>query len=181
MMLCPTVALLGLGDPCLTVAGIDTDAPLARPILCASALNELILDMLNKDLRPRGFFTELVGETGVSIAGESEAVVAGDSTKGEPKGDTEASPKLVGANLTGAGKHMCSGMGNGSKELITPAHWSAHSQAQWMQHSQVFHSSDLHPDVCMLEHADVVRTVAGHEHDVVDGLERGEDRLPLSW
>jgi hypothetical protein len=118
MMLCPTVALLGLGDPCLTVAGIDTDAPLAHPILCASALNELILDILNKDLRPRSFFTELVGETGVSIAGESEAVVAGGSTKGEPKGDTEASSNLVGANLTGAGKRICSGMGSGSKELI---------------------------------------------------------------
>jgi hypothetical protein len=49
---------------------------------------------------------------------ESEAVVAGNSTKGEPKGDTEASSNLVGANLTGAGKCMCSGMGNGTKDLI---------------------------------------------------------------
>jgi hypothetical protein len=85
------------------------------------------------------------GETGISITVESEAVVAGGSTKGEPKGDTEASSKLVSANLTGAGKHMCSGMGNGSKELITLARWSAHSQAQWMQCLQVFHSLDLPP------------------------------------
>jgi hypothetical protein len=110
MMLCPTVALLGLSDPCLTIARLYIDAPLARPIHCTSAL---------KDLRPRGF----------SIGVESEAVVAGDSTKGEPKGDTEVSSNFVGTNLTGAGKHMCSGMGNRSKELITQARWSAHSQA----------------------------------------------------
>jgi hypothetical protein len=37
---------------------------------------------------------------------------------GEPKGDTEASSNLVGANLTGVGKRICSGMGSGSKDLI---------------------------------------------------------------